>query len=86
MTHTPSPGTPADVKRWAENRRIANLLEVRELATTWGIPARSIAAAIELSTLWESLHGWPPPACPADQREDLVAWDRFARLRQPYVR
>jgi hypothetical protein len=86
MADTPSPGTAADVKRWAENRRIANVLEVRELATTWGVPARSIAAAIELSALWESLHGWPPPPSPVDRRDDLVVWDRFARLRQPYVR
>lgn len=86
MADMPSPGTAADVKRWAESRRMANLLEVRELATTWGVPARSIAAAIELSALWESLHGWPPPASLVDQREDLVAWDRFARLRLPYVR
>ena len=86
MADAPPPGTAADVKRWAENRRIANAVEVRELATTWGVPARSIAAAIELSALWESLHGWPPPASPVDQREDLVAWGRFARLRRPYVR
>ena len=86
MSETPSPGTAADVRRWDENRRIANAVEVRELRTTWGTPERSIAAAFALAHLWESLHGWPPEESAADRREDLAGWDRWARPRKAFSR
>ncbi len=76
----------ADIRRWHRNRALANDLDVRDLETTWGTPANSIAAALELLNLWGTLHGWPPPDDPVDARDDLVVWDRFARLRRPFIR
>ena len=56
-------------------------MEVRELSTTWGTPAQSFAAAVELLALYANVHGWPPPDDPIDQRDDLEVWGRFVRLR-----
>ncbi len=82
----PFVGNPDDVRRWAENRRIANVVEVRDLIEHWGEPQRSVQAAFELLNLWGALHGWPPPEDPIDRREDAVVRERFARLRRPFVR
>ena len=82
----PSIGRPEDVRRWAENRRIANALEVRDLLEYWGEPQRSIQAAFELMNVWTALHGWPPPEGTLDRREAAVVQERFARLRRPFVR
>lgn len=79
-------GRPEDVRRWAENRRIANVLEVRDLMAHWGEPERAVQAHFELLNLWAELHGWPPPESPVDRRDNLVVWERFARLRRAYVR
>ena len=79
-------GSAADVRRWAEDRRIANAVEVRDLETEWATPERSIAAALDLMDLWATLHGWPPPEDPIDVLQDHEVWERFARLRRPYVR
>jgi len=77
---------PEDVRRWAENRRIANAIEVRELLQHWGEPERSVQAFFELTNLWAALHGWPPPESPVDRRDNLMVWERFARLRRAYLR
>lgn len=77
---------PEDVRRWAEDRRIANVLEVRDLMAHWGEPERAVQAHFELLNLWETLHGWPPPESPVDRRENLLVWERLARLRRPYIR
>jgi len=77
---------PVALRRWVENHRAANQLEVRELATTWGSPEQAIAAAMALHTLYVRLHGWPPPDDPIETRDDLIVWERFARLRQPYIK
>jgi hypothetical protein len=77
---------PVALRRWVENHRVANQLEIRELATTWGSPEQSIAAAMALHTLYVRLHGWPPPDDPIETREKLIVWERFARLRQPYIK
>ena len=79
-------GSPEDVRRWAENRRIANAVEVRDLMAHWGEPERSVQAHFALLDLWAELHGWPPPESPIDCRDDLVVWERFARLRRPFLR
>ena len=81
----PFVGSPKDVRRWAADRAAANVVEVRELVEHWGEPERSVEAAFALLDLWAAIHGWPPPEDPIDRREDLVVWDRFARLRRPYV-
>jgi len=75
------PDTASDVRRWAENRRIANAVEVRELVTAYRDPSRSFDAALQLLRLWASLHGWPPREQPAENRAQLAVWDRFVSLR-----
>ena len=47
----PFVGHPEDVRRWAENRRIVNALEVRDLRTTWNSPDKAFWAA-------RALLGW----------------------------
>jgi hypothetical protein len=74
-------GKPEDVRRWAENRRIANALEVRDLRTTWNSPDRSFWAAQALLALFASLNGWPPPADARRDREADAVRDRFLTLR-----
>ena len=83
---TPPVGNPEEVRRWAENRRIANTVEVRDQIEQWGDPQRSVQAAFELMNLWGALHGWPPLEDAIDRREDAVVRERFARLRRPFVR
>jgi hypothetical protein len=83
--HDEGVGKPEDVRRWAENRRLANAIEVRDLIEYWGEPDRSVQALFELLDLWAAIHGWPPPEDPIDVRDDLVVWERFARLRGPYA-
>ena len=73
---------PADVRRWAENRRIANAIEVRDLRTKWNSPDRSFWAACELLALFASVNGWPPPADPRRERESAAVRDRFLTLRK----
>jgi hypothetical protein len=74
-------GNPDDVRRWAENRRIANAAEVRDLRTTWNSAERSFWAARELLALFASVNGWPPPADPRREREAAAVRDRFLTLR-----
>jgi hypothetical protein len=74
-------GKPEDVRRWVENRRIANAVEVRELRTTWNSPKRSLAAANQMLALYARVNGWPPPDDAIRWRNNLAVWDRFARLR-----
>ena len=74
-------GRPEDVRRWAENRRIANAIEVRDLRTTWNSAERSFWAARELVALFASVNGWPPPADPRREREAAAVRDRFLILR-----
>lgn len=78
----PFVGKREDVRRWAENRRIANALEVRDLRTTWNSPDRSFWAASELLALFASVNGWPPPADPRREREAAAVRDRFLTLRK----
>lgn len=61
-------------------------VENAHLADTWGPPAQAIAAALSLVELDGRLHGWPPPADPVTEREDLIVWERFARLRARYIK
>jgi hypothetical protein len=78
----PFVGTPEDVRRWAENRRIGNALEVRDLRTTWNTPERSFWATNALLGLFASINGWPPPANPRREREAAAVRDRFLTLRK----
>jgi len=75
-------GSPEDVRRWAENRRIANALEVRDLRTTWNSPQRSFWAAQSLLALFASVNGWPPPEDPRRERAADAVRNRFLTLRR----
>ena len=81
MADTPSPDSAADVKRWAENRRIANAVEVRELRTIWNTTEMSFSALQQLLQLYTSVNGWPPPDDAAGARDQAAVWEQFARLR-----
>jgi hypothetical protein len=75
-------GNAEDVRRWAENRRIANALEVRDLRTTWNSPDRAFWAARALLGLFASINGWPPPQDLRREREADAVRDRFLTLRR----
>jgi hypothetical protein len=77
---------PAALRQWVENQRAVAQLEHRNLATNWGSAERSITACLALVALYGRLHGWPAPRNPVDDREDLIVWERFSRLKQPYLR
>jgi hypothetical protein len=78
----PFVGSPEDVRRWAENRRIANDLEVRDLRTTWNSPEKAFWAAQALLGLYASLNGWPAPQDSRREREADAVRDRFLTLRR----
>jgi hypothetical protein len=75
-------GPSEDVRRWAENRRIVNALEVRDLRITWNSPDRSFWAARALLALFASINGWPPPEDARREREADAVRDRFLTLRR----
>jgi hypothetical protein len=75
-------GNPEDVRRWAENRRIANALEVRDLRTTWNSAERSFWAARALLGLFASINGWPATQDARREREADAVRDRFLTLRR----
>jgi len=81
MGDIPSPGTAADIKRWAENRRTANAVEVRELRTAWGTPEKAFSAFVQMLGLYARVNGWPPPDDPIDRRDQEAVWRRFDKLR-----
>jgi hypothetical protein len=74
--------TPADLRRWIDNRRAAARVEAGHAAQAWGRPEDAIGHALALIALYGELHGWPPAPDPVGEAEDLIAWDRFARLRR----
>ena len=75
-------GNPEDVRRWAENRRIANAIEVRDRRTTWNSAERSFWAARALLGLFASINGWPPTQDARRECEADAVRDRFLTLRR----
>jgi hypothetical protein len=71
-----------EARRWIENQREAARVEARNAARTWGSSEQAIARALGLIALYGELHGWPPVPDAIGDREDMAAWDRFARLRR----
>jgi hypothetical protein len=70
---------PEDLRRWAEDRRAAELREhaaVRDLG-----PVSSANAGLELIQLAAYLHGWPLPIDPQDDAEDARVREDWHRLR-----
>lgn len=77
----PSTSSPEDLRRWVEDRRAAGERE-RQQARAGGFARDPIRAALDLIAVAGRLHGWPIPEDPVRQREDELARERWARLRQ----
>lgn len=78
-----------DLRRWAENHRVAAERELQELRDRPTTPQQAIAAALELLRFDESLHGDPfRRVDPVSRREDEQMWEawRILRLRWPHGR
>ena len=45
-------------------------------------PAASLRAALSLIALARARHGWPLPVDAHDEAQDLLAYERWARLRR----
>jgi hypothetical protein len=74
--------TPADLRRWIDNHRVAARVEASHMADAWGRPEDAIRDALGLIAVYGELHGWPPARDPVGEEEDLLMWDRLARLRR----
>jgi hypothetical protein len=70
----------ADVKRWAESRRAAEVRE-RQADVTPPSPEAAIAAALSLMALAGHLHGSPWPEDEHSRWEDDRVRLQWARLR-----
>ena len=69
------------IRRWAEDRNAASVVEARELSASTGTPSQWFGTALTLLALYVEMHGWPPPTDPIDERDNLEVWGRFSRLR-----
>ena len=69
------------IRRWAEDRRAASVVEARELAASTVTSSQSFGTALTLLALYAGTNGWPPPNDPIDERDNLEVWGRFSRLR-----
>ena len=73
--------SPDDLRRWVENQRAAGERERR--AARDGAYARDpVRAALDLIALAGERFGWPVPEDEIRRREDEVARERWARLRE----
>jgi hypothetical protein len=72
----------ADLRRWALTRRAAAREEALLAAAERPTPAEAMDRALELIDLAADLHGWPLPQDPTSEEEDLIAYNRWAKLRQ----
>jgi hypothetical protein len=72
---------PEDIRRWAEDRKAA---ELREHAALLVGPCLSATAGLDLILLASQLHGWPLPIEPADAAEDERVWRDWDRLRAAF--
>jgi hypothetical protein len=74
--------SPDELRRWVHSRRAAEERELSEARTTVRPPDAALRAALSLIALARARHGWPLPADPRDEEEDMLAYDRWARLRR----
>jgi hypothetical protein len=68
------------VKRWVAGRQAAAARE-REEARSSASPRSAMAVALAAIALAGRLHGWPLPEDEATRRDDLRAYQAWARLR-----
>jgi hypothetical protein len=71
-----------ELRRWVRSRRAAEERELYEARATRREPGASLRAALSLIALARARHGWPLPADPHDEAQDLLAYQRWARLRR----
>ncbi len=71
-----------DLRRWVRSQRAAEERELSEARAAVRPPAAALRAALSLIALARARHGWPLPADPHDEEEDMIAYDRWARLRR----
>jgi hypothetical protein len=74
--------SPDELRRWVRSRRAAEERELSEARATVRPPGEALRAALSLVALARARHGWPLPADPHDEEEDMLAYDRWARLRR----
>jgi hypothetical protein len=72
---------PADIRRWVEQRRLAERREQQESAGKVPPPAEAFARGLRMIALAGELHGWPLPEDESSRLEDHQAYARWARLR-----
>ncbi len=70
-----------DVKRWVAGRQAAAAREREEARSSAASPSSAMAVALALIALAGRLHGWPLPEDEATRRDDLRAYQAWARLR-----
>jgi hypothetical protein len=73
---------PEEIRRWILSRRAAEERELDTVPATRRDSNASLRAALSLIALARARHGWPLPAEPHDEAEDLRAYERWARLRR----
>lgn len=75
--------SPEEIRRWVAARRAA---ERRERAERRAVdPEEAFRRGLAMVALAGRLHGWPLPHSERDHREDLEAYERWARLRRRLV-
>lgn len=72
----------ADLRRWAENLRVASERERQEVRASGRFIEDPSAAALELIAIAEQMYGWPVPPDLTRQREDEIAWETWTQLRR----
>src|SRR5262247_2920835 len=68
-----------ELRRWIRSRRAAEERELEAAGTTRREPGASLRAALSIIALARARHGWPLPADPHDEAQDLLAYERWAR-------
>jgi hypothetical protein len=76
--------TARDVRSWLLARGRAADVE-RRLAREAAGKGDSIGLALDLISLVENLHGWPPPSDPVSARENEAVRTTWARIRRNWV-
>lgn len=70
------------IRRFVEGHRLAEARQLDEQKRDGADGYAAIASALALIALFGRLHGWPQPEDVEDSREDLQAYERWARLRR----
>ena len=85
-TSEPAPGYTGyvraeEVRRWVAGRQAAEAREREEARQNCPSPGSAMSLALGLIALAGRLHGWPLPEDEDAHRDDLRAYQAWARLR-----